>query len=168
MPCKLHDLQFFKFIWSKMRTPIVGNFLCCWEELFVSGFHQVALRLDLNGLQLQGLKEYSDDYLALDNLRPILGSKCLVMQAMGNYLGLGPSEETLKRIFQVATRTFNLSYYFPFKYTHVMTLIPNEYRQSSKSSVLVFKFKVLRRLRMPIARYCLSVELVRVRSSLDS
>jgi Reverse transcriptase (RNA-dependent DNA polymerase) len=50
----------------------------------------------------------------------------------------------------------------------VTTLIPNEYRQSSKSSVLVFKFKVLRRLRMPIARYCLSVELVRVRSSIDS
>jgi hypothetical protein len=33
---------------------------------------------------------------------------------------------------------------------------------------LVLKFKVQRRLRMPIARYCLSVELVRVRSSLDS
>jgi hypothetical protein len=50
----------------------------------------------------------------------------------------------------------------------VTTLIPNEYRQSSKSSVLVFKFEVLRRLRMPIARYCLSVELVRVRSSINS
>jgi hypothetical protein len=50
----------------------------------------------------------------------------------------------------------------------VTTLIPNEYRQSSKSSVLLFKFEVLRRLRMPIARYCLSVELVRVRSSIDS
>jgi hypothetical protein len=50
----------------------------------------------------------------------------------------------------------------------VTTLIPNEYRQSSKSSVLVFKFEVLRLLRMPIARYCLSVELVRVRSSIDS
>jgi hypothetical protein len=50
----------------------------------------------------------------------------------------------------------------------VTTLIPNEYRQSSKSSVLVFKFEVLRRFRMPIARYCLSVELVRVRSSIDS
>jgi hypothetical protein len=50
----------------------------------------------------------------------------------------------------------------------VTTLIPNEYQQSSKSSVQVFKFEVLRRLRMPIARYCLSVELVRVRSSIDS
>jgi hypothetical protein len=50
----------------------------------------------------------------------------------------------------------------------VTTLIPNEYRQSSKSSVLLFKFEVLRRLRMPIARYCLSVELVRVRSDIDS
>jgi hypothetical protein len=50
----------------------------------------------------------------------------------------------------------------------VTTLIPNEYRQSSKSSVLVFKFEVQRQLRLPIARYCLSVELVRVRSKVDS
>jgi hypothetical protein len=47
-------------------------------------------------------------------------------------------------------------------------LILNEYRQSSSSSVLAFKFKVLRQLRMPIARYCLGVELVRVRSKVDS
>jgi hypothetical protein len=50
----------------------------------------------------------------------------------------------------------------------VMTLILNEYRQSSNSSVLVFKFNVLRLLRMPIARYCLNVELVQVRSEVDS
>jgi hypothetical protein len=50
----------------------------------------------------------------------------------------------------------------------VTTLILNEYRQSSNSSVLVFKLEAQRLLRMPIARYCLSVELVRVRSSLDS
>jgi hypothetical protein len=49
----------------------------------------------------------------------------------------------------------------------VMTLILNEYRQSSNSSVLAFKFKVQRQLRMPIARYCLSVKLVRVRSDVD-
>jgi hypothetical protein len=49
----------------------------------------------------------------------------------------------------------------------VTTLILNEYRQSSNSSVLAFKFKVQRQLRMPIARYCLSVELVRVRSKVD-
>jgi hypothetical protein len=42
----------------------------------------------------------------------------------------------------------------------VTTLILNEYRQSSNSSVLAFKFQVQRQLRMPIARYCLSVELV--------
>jgi RNase H-like domain found in reverse transcriptase len=42
----------------------------------------------------------------------------------------------------------------------VMTLILNEYRQSSNLSVLAFKFQVQRQLRMPIARYCLSVELV--------
>jgi hypothetical protein len=51
---------------------------------------------------------------------------------------------------------------------NVTTLILNEYRQSSSSSVLAFKFKVLRLLRMPIARYCLSVKLVRVRSKVDS
>jgi hypothetical protein len=42
----------------------------------------------------------------------------------------------------------------------VTTLILNEYRQSSNSSVLVFKFEVQRQLRLPITRYCLSVELV--------
>jgi hypothetical protein len=52
--------------------------------------------------------------------------------------------------------------------TDVTTLILNEYRQSSNSSVLVFKFGVQRQLRLPIARYCLSVELVRVRSKVDS
>jgi hypothetical protein len=51
---------------------------------------------------------------------------------------------------------------------NVMTLILNEYWQSSSSSVLAFKFKILRLLRMPIARYCLSVELVWVRSKVDS
>jgi hypothetical protein len=42
----------------------------------------------------------------------------------------------------------------------VTTLILNEYRQSSNSSVLAFRFKVQRQLRVPIARYCLSVKLV--------
>jgi hypothetical protein len=84
----------------------------------VSGFHQVALQLGPNGLRPQGLEEYSDDYLASDNLGPVMGSKYLVMQTTGNYLGLGPSEETLERMFQVATWTFNLLYCFPFMYTH--------------------------------------------------
>jgi hypothetical protein len=44
--------------------------------------------LDLNGLWLKGLKEYSDNYLISDYLRPILGSKWLVMQTIGNHLGL--------------------------------------------------------------------------------
>jgi hypothetical protein len=39
----------------------------------LSGFHQVALWSGLNGL-----KEYSDSYLSLDYLGPVLGSKCLV------------------------------------------------------------------------------------------
>jgi hypothetical protein len=80
----------------------------------MSGFHQVSLRLGLDGLRPQGLKEYSDSYSTLDHLGPILGSKCLVMQTMGDYLGLGPSEETSERMFQVATQTFNLLYYFPY------------------------------------------------------
>jgi hypothetical protein len=84
----------------------------------LSGFHQVALRFSPNRLWPQGLKEHSDSYLTSDYLGPILGSKCLVMQTMGNYLGLGPLEETSGRMFQVATQTFNLLYYFPFMYTH--------------------------------------------------
>jgi hypothetical protein len=80
----------------------------------LSGFHQVALWLGPNGLRLQGLKEYSDSYLTLDYLGPVLGSKCLVMQTMGNHLGIGPSEETMEKMFQVTTRTFNLLYYFPY------------------------------------------------------
>jgi hypothetical protein len=80
----------------------------------LSGFHQVALRLGPNRLRLQRLKEYSDGYLTSDYLGPILESKCLVMQTMGNYLGLGPLEEAMEKMFQVATRTFNLLYYFPY------------------------------------------------------
>jgi hypothetical protein len=80
----------------------------------LSGFHQVALWSSLNRLRLQGLKEHSDSYSASDYLGPVLGSKCLVMQTLGNYLRLGPSEETSESMFQVATRTFNLLYYFPF------------------------------------------------------
>jgi hypothetical protein len=53
----------------------------------LSGFHQVALRSGPDRLRPQGLKEYSDSYLTLDFLRPVLGSKCLVTQTMGNYLG---------------------------------------------------------------------------------
>jgi hypothetical protein len=56
----------------------------------LSGFHQVALRLGPNGLRPQGLKEYSDSYSVSDYLGPVLGSKCLVTQTTGNYLGLGP------------------------------------------------------------------------------
>jgi hypothetical protein len=41
----------------------------------------------------------------------------VITQTMGNYLGLGPSEETSERMFQVAIRTSNLLYYFPFMYT---------------------------------------------------
>jgi hypothetical protein len=44
--------------------------------------------LGLNRLRPQELKKYSDSYLVSDYLRPVFGSKCLVMQIMGNYLGL--------------------------------------------------------------------------------
>jgi hypothetical protein len=46
----------------------------------------------------------------------------------------------------------------------VITLILKKYQQSSNK----FKCRVLRLIRMPVARYCLIVELVRVRSSIDS
>jgi hypothetical protein len=90
--------------------PAGASFFTNLENLKfkVSGFHQVALRSSLDGLRLKELKEYSDSYSAPDYLRPVLGSKCLVMQTIGNYLGLGPSEETSESMFQVATRTFNL------------------------------------------------------------
>jgi hypothetical protein len=56
--------------------------------------------------------------ISSDYLGPVLGSKCLVTQTMGNYLGLGPSEEASERMFYVATWTFNLLYYYPFMYTY--------------------------------------------------
>jgi hypothetical protein len=83
-------------------------------KVVVSGFHQVALWLGPNGLQPQGFKEYSVSYLTSDYLGPVFGSKCLVTQTMGSYLGLGPLEETTEKMFQVATQTFNLLYYFPY------------------------------------------------------
>jgi hypothetical protein len=52
------------------------------------GFSKSHSSLGLNGLQLQGLKEYSDSYLISHYRGPVLGSKCLVMQIMGNCLGL--------------------------------------------------------------------------------
>jgi hypothetical protein len=54
---------------------------------YCQGFTKLHSSLGLNRLRLQGLKEYSDSYLVLDYLGPILGSKCLVMQTKGNYLG---------------------------------------------------------------------------------
>jgi hypothetical protein len=86
--------------------------------LYLSGFHQVALRLGPNRLRPQGLKEYSDSCSTSDYLGPILGSKCLVTQTTGDYLGLGPSEESSEKMFQIATRTFNPLYCFPYLYTY--------------------------------------------------
>jgi hypothetical protein len=61
---------------------------------------------------------------------------------------------------------------YAFHFTYLYTSLPAGVQTSIDSQViqvfLILKFKVQRRLRMPIARYCLSVELVRVRSSLDS
>jgi hypothetical protein len=95
----------------------------------LSGFHQVALRLGPNGLRPQGLKEYSDSCSTPDYLGPVLGSKCLVMQTLGNYLGIGPSEETSESMFQVATRTFNLLYCFPFMLLIGLTSLTSIYSQ---------------------------------------
>jgi hypothetical protein len=96
----------------------------------LSGFHKVALQSGLNGLQLQGLKEYSDSYSTSDYLRPILGSKCPVMQTIGNYLGLRPLEETSESMFQVATQTFNLLYYFSFMLLIGFTSLASIYSQT--------------------------------------
>jgi hypothetical protein len=59
-----------------------------------------------------------------------MGSKCLVMQTLGNYLGLGPSEETSESMFQVATQTFNLLYYFPFMLLIGLTSLASIYSQT--------------------------------------
>jgi hypothetical protein len=96
----------------------------------LSGFHQVALQSGPNGLRPQELKEYSDSYLTSDYLGPVLGSKCLVTQTMGNYLRLGPLEETSESMFQVATRTFNLLYYFPFMLFIGLTSLASIYSQT--------------------------------------
>jgi hypothetical protein len=52
------------------------------------GFTKLHSGSGLNRLRPQELKEYSDSYPVLDYLGPVLGSKCLVMQTTGNYLGL--------------------------------------------------------------------------------
>jgi hypothetical protein len=98
--------------------------------IVLSGFRQVALRSSPDGLRLKELKEYPVSYSAPDYLGPVLGSKCLVMQTLGNYLGLGPSEETSESMFQVATRTFNLSYCFPFMLLIGLTSLASIYSQT--------------------------------------
>jgi hypothetical protein len=52
------------------------------------GFTKSHSGMGPNRLRPQGLKEYSDSCLISDYLGPVLGSKCLVMQTMGNYLRL--------------------------------------------------------------------------------
>jgi hypothetical protein len=81
----------------------IGNLLYCSE--FKHSEHKQAVQLSNtpagcqgftkshsspgpNGLQPKGLKEYLDNYLISDYLGPILGSKWLIMQTIGNYLGL--------------------------------------------------------------------------------
>jgi hypothetical protein len=106
-------IVYIHWYWCKMHTK--------FKEYIAypcQGFTKSHSGLGLNGLQPQGLKEYSDSYLISDYLGPILGSKCLVMQITSNYLGLRPSEGTSEKMFQVATRTFNLLYYFSFMYTY--------------------------------------------------
>jgi hypothetical protein len=89
---------------------------CCPVFSSCQGFTKSHSRLGLNRLRPQGLKEYSDSYLVSDYLGPVLGSKCLVTQTTGNYLGLGPLEETSEKMFQAATWTFNLLYCFSYVY----------------------------------------------------
>jgi hypothetical protein len=67
---------------------LFDNLLYFEEDYFCQGFTKLHSGLGPNGLWLQGLKEYSDSYLISNYLRPILGSKCLVTQTMGNYLRL--------------------------------------------------------------------------------
>jgi hypothetical protein len=113
-----------RWLSRRMSVYAVRSLLVSWivvamsSRCCMSGFHQVALRLGSNGLWPQGLKEYSDSCSTSDYLGPVLGSKCLVTQTMGDYFGLGPSEETSEKMSQVATRTFNPLYCFPYMYTY--------------------------------------------------
>jgi membrane-bound acyltransferase YfiQ involved in biofilm formation len=65
------------------------------------------------------------------------------MQTMGNYLGLGPSEETLESMFQVATRTFNLLYYFPFMLLIGLTSLASIYSQTPVLSQFSFEINLV-------------------------
>jgi hypothetical protein len=73
----------------KLETPLktVDDWYK-WAARLCQDFTKSHSSSGLNRLWPQGLKEYSDSYLISDYLRPILGSKCLVMQTTGNYLGL--------------------------------------------------------------------------------
>jgi hypothetical protein len=109
-----------------LTNPLDG-----WEQLVSLMTMALALdRFSIMKLRPQGLKKYSDSYSTPDYLRPILGSKCLVMQTLGNYFGLGPLEETSESMFQVATRTFNLLYCFPFMLLIGLTSLASIYSQT--------------------------------------
>jgi hypothetical protein len=56
------------------------------------GFTESHSSSGLNRLWPQGLEEYSVSYLVSDYLGPVLGSKYLVMQTMGNYLELSQTQ----------------------------------------------------------------------------
>jgi hypothetical protein len=122
---KLHEGYYCQSNFYKFQFQTFGT-----EIVLLSGFHQVALRSSPNGLWLKELKEYSDSYLTSDYIGPVLGSKCLVMQTLGNYVRLRPSEETSESMFQVATRTFNLLYCFPFMLLIGLTSLASIYSQA--------------------------------------
>jgi hypothetical protein len=78
---------FMSSVWFHLLFLAFGQAMCDTRSL-CQGFTKSHSSTGPNGLQLQGLKEYSDSYLVSDFFGPILGSKCLVMQTTGNYLRL--------------------------------------------------------------------------------
>jgi hypothetical protein len=128
-----HDLTPYCCFWIHVTPELLDKAKALYAPVRVS---PSCTPVGPNGLRLKGLKEYSDSYLTSDYLGPILGSKCLVMQTLGNYLGLGPSEETSENMFQAATRTFNLLYYFPFMLLIGLTSLASIYSQTP----VLFKF----------------------------
>jgi hypothetical protein len=71
---------------SHGRCYVVEGAMMFENPCGCQGFTKLHSGLGLNGLQLQKLKGYSDSYLVSDYLRPVLGSKWLVMQTTGNHL----------------------------------------------------------------------------------
>jgi hypothetical protein len=86
----VHNIIELKSLVMSMPDPLPMEIVLIAQLLFklCQGFIKLHSGPGLNRLQPKGLKEYSDSYLISDYLRPVLGSKWLILQTIGNHLGL--------------------------------------------------------------------------------